>query len=92
MYITKLWQNEWDNYHLNKLHNISPNINEFLTSSRTNRREQTVLSRLNIGYSYMTHSFLLKREDPPFCIPFNELLSLEHKFLHRLDLIEVREK
>ena len=38
------------------------------------------------------HSFLLKREDPPFCIPFNELLSLEHKFLHRLDLIEVRKK
>ena len=23
-YITELWQNEWDNYPLNKLHKISP--------------------------------------------------------------------
>ena len=44
-YITELWQNEWDSYPLNKLHKTGPKINEFLTSSRTNRREETVLSR-----------------------------------------------
>ena len=58
-YITGLWQNEWDNYPLNKLHKISPKINEFLKSFPSNRREETVLSRLHIGHSYMTHFFVV---------------------------------
>ena len=91
-YITELWQNEWDSYPLNKLHKTGPKINEFLTSSRTNRRKETVLSGLHISHSFMTHSFLLKGEYSPFCIPCNELLSLEHMLLHCSDLTKVREK
>ena len=41
---------------------------------------------------YMTISFLLKGEDPPFRIPCSELLSLEHLLLHCSDLTEIREK
>ena len=77
-YITELWQNEWNSYPLNKTHKFSPKINKFLTSYCSNQREEMVLSRLHIGHSYMTHSFLLKEEDPPFWIWCNELLSLEH--------------
>ena len=47
-----------NNYPLNKLYKISPKINEFLISRRSSRREETVLSRLHIGHSYMTHSFM----------------------------------
>ena len=91
-YITELWQNVWNSYPRNKVHKISPQINELLTFCRTNRREETVVSSLHIDHSYMTHSFLLKGEDPPFCIPRNDLLSLEHMLLHCPELIEVREK
>ena len=87
-YITELLQNEWDNDPINKLHKIGPKINEFLTSCRCNRREETVLSRLHIDTSCMTHSFLVKGE----AVPCNELLSLEHVLLHCSDLSEVRQK
>ena len=57
-YITEVWQNEGDNYPLNKLHKISPKMNEFLAPSHTNRRKETVLSRLHIDHLYRTRSFL----------------------------------
>ena len=57
-YITEVWQNEWDNYPLNKLHKISPKMNEFQAPSHTNRREETVLSRLHIDRLYRTRCFL----------------------------------
>ena len=41
----------------------------------------------------MTHSFLLlKGEDHPFCIPYNESLSLEHVLLRCSDLTDLTEK
>ena len=90
-YIAELCQNEWDNYPRNKLPKISPKKNNFLTSCRSNRTEETVLSRLHIGHSYMTHYFLLKG-DPPFCILSNESNSVEHVLLHCSDLTNVREQ
>ena len=60
---------------VNKLRKISSKLNEFLTSCPSNRSEETVLSRLHVGHSYMTHSFLLKGEDPTFCVPRSKLFS-----------------
>ena len=57
-YITEVWQNEGDNYPQNKLHKISPKMNEFLAPSHTNRRKETDLSRLHIDHLYRTRSFL----------------------------------
>ena len=47
---------------------------------------------LHIGHSYMIHSFLVKGEDPTFCILCNELLSWEHMLLLCSDLIAIRER
>ena len=44
-----------------------------------------------IGHSYATHSFMLKGYDPPNCIPFDELLPIEHIPLHCSDLIDVKD-
>ena len=87
-YITEVWQNEWDYYPLNKLHKIC-------TFCHSSRRQETVLSRLHIGHSFLTHCFLLKVENPPppqYCILYNKMLRLEHVLLHCLDLIQVRDK
>ena len=41
---------------------------ECIVYPRTNRKEETVMARLHIGHSFITHSFLLKGEEPPMCI------------------------
>ena len=51
----------------------------------------TVISRLHIGHSYVTHSFLLKGEEPPVGIPCDELLTIEHMLLFCSDVIDIRE-
>jgi ribonuclease HI len=91
-YILNLWQKEWDDYSHNKLYKTFPKLKECVTPLRSNRREETIISRLHIGHSYMTHSFLLKGEEPPVCIPCDELLTIEHMLLFCSDLIDIRER
>ena len=43
------------------------------------------------GHSFITHSFLLKGEEPPMCIGCDELLTYEHILLTCSDFIEIRE-
>ena len=42
--------------------------------------EETVMARLHIGHSFITHSFLLKGEELPMCIGCNKHLTVEHIF------------
>ena len=46
---------------------------------------------LHIGHSFITHSFLLKGEEPPVCIRCDKRLTLEHILLTCSDFIEIRE-
>ena len=80
-YLLDLWQTEWDDYPHNKLYKTFPKFKECVTPRRSNRWEETVLSQLHIGHSYVTHSFLLKGEEPPACIPCDELLAIEHMYV-----------
>ena len=50
-YIAEHWQNEWDNYPLNKLHKINPKINDFPKSCNSSRREETFYN----GYILAIH-------------------------------------
>ena len=67
-YILELWQSEWDELLGNKLHKIFPVLKECVVCPWTNKKEETVIARLHIGHSFITHSFLLKGEEPPVCI------------------------
>ena len=57
----------------------------------TNRKEETVIAQLHIGHSFITHSFILKVEEPPMCTRCDELLTIENILLTCSDLIEIRE-
>ena len=70
-YALELWQSEWDEFPENKLHTIFPNLKDCTACPRTNRKEETVISRLHIGHSYITHSFLSKGEEHPLEKIFN---------------------
>ena len=64
----------------------------FLLLGGFNRREESLLCRLHIGHSLLSHSFILKREDPPECIPCNERLTIKHLLLDCVDTQEIRNK
>ena len=47
---------------------------------------------MHIGHYFITHSFLLKGEEPPMCIGgCDEFLTVEHISLTCSDFIEIRE-
>ena len=47
------------------------------------------MARLHIGHSFITHSFLLKGEEPPMCIGCDQHLTII--LLTCSDFIEIRE-
>ena len=42
------------------------------------------MAQLHIGHSFITHSFLLKGEEPPVCIGCDKRLTVEHILLVRI--------
>ena len=94
-YTQSLWQKEWDRVGpTNKRHSIASLLSDKLTSNRNNRREETVLSRLHIGHSYLTHAHLLKREAPPVCLGqgCKELLTMSHLLVGCDKLTSIRRR
>ncbi len=59
------WQTLWDASVNNKLHAIQPSLGCWPGRRRYARREEVVLARIRLGYTYLTHSYLLNREDQP---------------------------
>ena len=68
-----------------------PDLRQRIICPRANRKEETVLARLHINHSFLTHSFLLKGEDPPMCIGCDEFLTIKHTLLTCSDSIRTRE-
>ena len=56
------------------------------------RKEEVIISRLRIGHTNITHSYLLKREEVPFCIPCQEPYTVNHILTNCLDLKQTRQK
>ena len=81
-YVLELWQSEWDEF---------PELKDCFVCPRTNRKEETVMAQLHIGHSCITHSFLLKGEEPPMFIGCDKHLTIEHILLTCLDFTEIRE-
>ena len=49
-------------------------------------------NRLHIGHSYLTHSFILRKEEAPVCVACNVVLTIKHIFIECADLLETRKK
>ena len=88
-YILSKWQLSWDRATFNKLHEIKPVLGKN-TIYRSLRREEVVLTRLRIGHTRLTHSYLLKREDQPFCISCNEPFTVKHFLINCIEFSHMR--
>ena len=76
----------------NKFHEIIVKLLDKLLSFCNTRKEDTVLNRLNIGHSYLTHSLILRKEEAPVCVAYNAVITVKHILIECADLLEIRKK
>jgi len=73
------WQSRWNLHPTNKLYKIYPNVSALPPLPNTStRKEETTLNRLLIGYSHLTHSYLLNKDSAPICEHWKCVLTIEH--------------
>ena len=92
LYERRLWQNRWNLQTSNKLYKAKNDLNKHLLSSVQSRREETVLSRLHIGHTHFTHSFIFDGKDQPWCHACDHPSTVKHFLLDCTDLTEIRNK
>ena len=59
---------------------------------RNVRQEVVVLARLRIGHTRITHSYLLKREEQPYCFGCDAPFTVRHFLLKRDAFSHIRNK
>ena len=60
--------------------------------TKISRKEEIILSRLRIGHSHITHSYLLKKEEAPYCIPWQMPYTIKHILTECINLELIRQK
>ena len=79
----RLWQRNWTASGIGtQLHQIKPNIEDWSSSIRQSRKEEKALSRLRIGHTYLTISFIFNHEPRPLCPSCREVVNVKHILLH----------
>ena len=93
-YICTAWQALWNNETRNKLYEILPNLKESLcnTTQSLYPKQETVMTRLRIGHTWITHSYLLKKEDQPFCHACDNPFTVKHILVECSDFTHIRNK
>jgi len=86
-----LWQQSWDTCVSNKLHSIQPVICQ-TKCIISKRRDAVILSRLRIGHTRLTHSYLLSRDDVPECETCQLPLTVQHILIDCKEYTSVRER
>ena len=93
-YICTAWQALWNIETRIKLYEIRPNLKESLrnTTQSLYRKQETVMTRLRIGHTWITHSYLLKKEDQPFCHACDNPFTVKHILVECSDFTYIRNK
>ena len=91
-YINNKCQSIWEKQTQNKLNEIKPYFNSKCAFSNYCRKEQTKITRCRIGHTRLTHSYILKNEQAPFCIPCNEPFTVKHFLITCAEFNHIRTK
>ena len=76
----------------NTFHEIQPKLSDKLLSFYNTKKEDTVLNRLHVGRFYLTHSFILRKEEASVCVTRFTVITLKHDLIECADLLEIRKK
>ena len=80
-HVLNQWQSSGSLETENKLHAIEPTVN-ITKSYRLPRRDEIIIHGLRIGYTFLTHGYLLERDSPPQCSACQTQLTVEHVLLY----------
>ena len=90
IYIRRKWQMSWDLNPVNKLYQHQSVIKPHNTIPLTKRRDDIVLTRVRIGHSHLTHSYLLAAEELPRCVSCDCVLSVKHILIECVEFSHIR--
>ena len=93
-FVTK-WQQCWNDSINNKPFQIKPALGEWKfgrLAFRKSRMEQVIISRLRIGHTRLTHSFILEQEQPPQCLTCQTPYTIKHILMECGVLATARER
>ncbi|XP_023216832.1 uncharacterized protein LOC111619354 [Centruroides sculpturatus] len=88
--LAERWQNVWNAQIQNKLYEIKLTIENWTCNKQYDRRSEVILSCLRIGYTRLTHQYLLNGEDQPVCEYCNCFLSVKRILCHCIALDQSR--
>ncbi|XP_055584685.1 uncharacterized protein LOC129737547 [Uranotaenia lowii] len=74
------WEAKWSSIQNNKLREIKNSTLRWV--DRPNPRERRALTRLRIGHTLLTHSYLMDRKDPPICFSCHCQLTVKHVLIN----------
>ena len=89
-YVKETRKEHWDNIENNKLKEIVPDLADHYQIQCMNRRDEVVLTRLRIGHSRLTHSYLMEGEPAPMCIGCDTPFTIKHILLDCVDFADTR--
>ena len=92
-YIFSTWQDDWNGAILNNLHSVKPVLGDWQSSFMQCRKDEVVLCRACIGHTYLTHSYILRKDPPPQCILTvrHILVEWNHFARERKDIFDRRD-
>ncbi|CAI6369925.1 unnamed protein product [Macrosiphum euphorbiae] len=75
------WQHHWDSIQpTNKLKHIKCSVKQWFTPPDLNRRQNIAITRIRIGHTFLTHSFLISKDQPPICNTCQTRITIRHIF------------
>ena len=90
-YVESLFQAQWNDCSLNKLHEINDKFSTILQIYADNRKDDAILTRLRIGHTRLTHKHYLLNEDFPVCTACDCLLTVKHILIECADTLLIRQ-
>ena len=72
------WREQWQATNNNKLRAIKNDVTVWPSSKNNVRKMETILTRLRIGHTHITHSHLMEGRAAPYCGSCIVPLTVEH--------------
>ena len=79
-FVYEKWQQRWNTQIDNKLHSIKPNLGP-ISFGNIKRKDQVKLSRIRLGHTRLTHSFLIVRKDGLLCAECRDVEITVHHLM-----------